>query len=78
MTDFLTSDRRCFCQPASQSMGAGFVMPRGRLYIDESGDHIYPGGAAVDSTRYLGLTGICVEDTYYQNVLAPGLEALKA
>lgn len=51
-------------------------MARYRLYIDESGDHTYS-NLNHPSYRYLSLTGVIIETTYYRDNLRPGLESLK-
>lgn len=51
-------------------------MPRYRLYVDESGDHIMDNWANPDA-RYLGLTGIVIENDHYRNSTHPAFEALK-
>jgi hypothetical protein len=51
-------------------------MKRYRLYIDESGDHIYR-KLEDPAKRYLGLTGIFIEGEYYRNTFQPGMERLK-
>jgi len=51
-------------------------MHRHRLYIDESGDHTYMESPNPD-TRYLGITGVLIEDDYYQTTVHLGLETLK-
>ena len=47
-----------------------------RLYIDESGDHRYKQLDDLDS-RYLGLTGVLIDRTYYDAVVPVAVEALK-
>jgi len=47
-----------------------------RLYIDESGDHTYK---KLDdlSSRYLGITGVLIKKTIYDEKIQPELEQLK-
>ncbi len=52
------------------------VMIAWRLYIDESGDHTYKRLNDI-SYRYLGITGVLIQKARYENVIRPGLEALK-
>jgi hypothetical protein len=47
-----------------------------RLYIDESGDHTYKHIDDIDR-RYLGLTGVLIRKSYYDNHIQPDLEVLK-
>jgi hypothetical protein len=47
-----------------------------RLYLDESGDHIFK-DLDNPAKRYLGLTGCIIEKDFYQNVFQPDLEKLK-
>jgi len=49
---------------------------RYRLYIDESGDHTYY-ELEEPAKRYLGLTGIFMENEYYRNAFQPQMETLK-
>jgi hypothetical protein len=51
-------------------------MRRYRLYVDESGDHTYSFANDPDR-RYLGLTGIAIEQEYYRTKFQPELESLK-
>jgi hypothetical protein len=53
------------------------AVPRFRLYVDESGDHTY-NHLSDPARRYLGLTGVAIEDQYYKARFEPALEALKA
>jgi len=50
--------------------------PAYRLYIDESGDHTNKEIENPDK-RFLGLTGVIIETTYYRDVFQPALEDLK-
>src|SRR6266700_7519009 len=52
-------------------------MRRFRLYIDESGDHTYSDQGDDPAHRYLGLTGIVIENDYYRTTMHPEFEALK-
>lgn len=52
-------------------------MARYRMYIDESGDHIYPASPEPAAHRYLSLTGVCVEDLHYRTRFVPALQGLK-
>ena len=47
-----------------------------RLYIDESGDHTYKKVDDLDK-RYLGLTGVLIDKTRYDNNIQLDLEQLK-
>lgn len=49
---------------------------RFRLYVDESGDHTLTGWSNPDQ-RYLGLTGVVMENERYRAKTHPELEALK-
>jgi hypothetical protein len=51
-------------------------MAKFRLYIDESGTHNYSTRNELDK-RYLGLTGIIIEDSQNKGVLRPGIEKIK-
>ena len=47
-----------------------------RLYLDESGTHIYP-SIEGHAHRYLGITGVFFENQYYKSTFVPSLEKLK-
>lgn len=49
-----------------------------RLYIDESGDHTYDYTNSNENSdsKYLGLTGVLFDNTYYRNELEPKFIAL--
>jgi hypothetical protein len=51
-------------------------MKRYRLYVDESGDHIYY-KSENPAERYLGLTGVFIESEYYRITFQPEIERLK-
>ncbi len=51
-------------------------MKRYRLYVDESGDHTFK-YITDPAKRYLGLTGLFVEDEIYRTQFHPALQALK-
>ena len=51
-------------------------MARYSLYVDESGDHTYSFDHNPDA-KYLGLTGVLLEDEYYRTTFHPQLESLK-
>jgi hypothetical protein len=47
-----------------------------RIYIDESGDHVF-GQMDTVGGRYLGLTGCIIERDYYREAFHPEIEAFK-
>lgn len=70
---------RCFppyARMSIRSRGTISGMARYRLYVDESGDHTYSFGHNPD-TKYLGLTGVLLEDEYYRTTFHPQFESLK-
>ena len=50
---------------------------RYRLYLDEAGDHVYSRNEDNVVSRYLGITGVIVENDYYKKVIHPDFTEFK-